>query len=77
MLEREHWHVQRVPAWISQLQRHVVVPLAVQEVLHPGRRDDWQQSVERGQHAQTSKHHPYDAASSHGYSNLRFPAAPA
>jgi hypothetical protein len=49
----------------------------VQEVLQPGHCHDWQQSVERGRHAQTSQHHPYDAASSHGYSNLRFPASPA
>ena len=33
LLEREHRHVQRVPAWISQLQGNVLVPLSVQEVL--------------------------------------------
>jgi hypothetical protein len=28
-LKREHWHMQRAPAWISQLHRHMLVPLAV------------------------------------------------
>src|SRR5206468_5236679 len=47
LLEREHRHLQRVPAWISQLYGNVVIPLSVQEILQSSRGRGRQQSVQR------------------------------